>query len=197
MTNKTKQYLRENFDSKLYMNQHYIKDEKAIIPIYITNIDDIYISYDEQKQVLRPELIAYIEDIAYYVPYDISIVLEFSGYSFKEEEKVKLMENITNQFGMKTHDMEVELNYNAKKAIKLFVVGSVVLAISFMIRTLQYTNYVSEILSIIGTFSIWEFVNTIWFERKEKRVNKLNAGQLSVCTVTFQEEEKNESEIKN
>ena len=93
--------------------------------------------------------------------------------------------------------MEVELNYNAKKAIKLFVVGSIVLAISFMIRTLQYTNYVSEILSIIGTFSIWEFVNTIWFERKEKRVNKLNAGQLSVCTVTFQEEEKNESEIKN
>ncbi len=197
MTNKTKQYLKENFDSKLYMNQHYIKDEKAIIPIYITNIDDIYISYDEQKQVLRPELISYIEDIAYYVPYDISIVLEFSGYSFKEEEKVRLMENITNQFGMKTHDMEVELNYNAKKAIKLFVVGSIVLAISFMIRTLQYTNYVSEILSIIGTFSIWEFVNTIWFERKEKRVNKLNAGQLSVCTVTFQEEEKNESEIKN
>lgn len=197
MTNKTKQYLKENFDSKLYMNQHYIKDEKAIIPIYIKNIDDIYISYDEQKQVLRPELISYIEDIAYYVPYDISIVLEFSGYSFKEEEKVRLMENITNQFGMKTHDMEVELNYNAKKAIKLFVVGSIVLAISFMIRTLQYTNYVSEILSIIGTFSIWEFVNTIWFERKEKRVNKLNAGQLSVCTVTFQEEEKNESEIKN
>lgn len=197
MTNKTKQYLKENFDSKLYMNQHYIKDEKAIIPIYITNIDDIYISYDEQKQVLRPELISYIEDIAYYVPYDISIVLEFSGYSFKEEEKVRLMENITNQFGMKTHDMEVELNYNAKKAIKLFVVGSIVLAISFMICTLQYTNYVSEILSIIGTFSIWEFVNTIWFERKEKRVNKLNAGQLSVCTVTFQEEEKNESEIKN
>ena len=197
MTNKTKQYLKENFDSKLYMNQHYIKDEKAIIPIYITNIDDIYISYDEQKQVLRPELISYIEDIAYYVPYDISIVLEFSGYSFKEEEKVRLMENITNQFGMKTHDMEVELNYNAKKAIKLFVVGSIVLAISFMIRTLQYTNYVSEILSIIGTFSTWEFVNTIWFERKEKRVNKLNAGQLSVCTVTFQEEEKNESEIKN
>lgn len=197
MTNKTKQYLKENFDSKLYMNQHYIKDEKAIIPIYITNIDDIYISYDEQKQVLRPELISYIEDIAYYVPYDISIVLEFSGYSFKEEEKVRLLENITNQFGMKTHDMEVELNYNAKKAIKLFVVGSIVLAISFMIRTLQYTNYVSEILSIIGTFSIWEFVNTIWFERKEKRVNKLNAGQLSVCTVTFQEEEKNESEIKN
>lgn len=197
MTNKTKQYLKENFDSKLYMNQHYIKDEKAIIPIYITNIDDIYISYDEQKQVLRSELISYIEDIAYYVPYDISIVLEFSGYSFKEEEKVRLMENITNQFGMKTHDMEVELNYNAKKAIKLFVVGSIVLAISFMIRTLQYTNYVSEILSIIGTFSIWEFVNTIWFERKEKRVNKLNAGQLSVCTVTFQEEEKNESEIKN
>lgn len=197
MTNKTRQYLKENFDSKLYMNQHYIKDEKAIIPIHITNLEELYISYDQKKQVLRPELISYIEEIAYYVPYDISIVLAFSGYSFTQEDKVKLMENITNQFGMKTHDMEVELNYNVKKAIKLFVVGSIVLAISFITRTLQYANYMSEILSIIGTFSIWEFVNTIWFERKEKRVNKLNAGQLSVCTVIFQEEEQNESETKN
>ena len=188
MTNKTRQYLKENFDSKLYMNQHYIKDEKAIIPIHITNLEELYISYDQKKQVLRPELISYIEEIAYYVPYDISIVLAFSGYSFTQEVKVKLMENITNQFGMKTHDMEVELNYNTKKAMKLFFIGSIVLAISFMIRALHYMTYISEILSIIGTFSIWEFVNTIWFERKEKRVNKLNAGQLSVCTVTFQDE---------
>ena len=188
MTNKTRQYLKKNFDSKLYMNQHYIKDEKAIIPIHITNLEELYISYDQKKQVLRPELISYIEEIAYYVPYDISIVLAFSGYSFTQEDKVKLMENITNQFGMKTHDMDVELNYNTKKAMKLFFIGSIVLAISFMIRALHYMAYISEILSIIGTFSIWEFVNTIWFERKEKRVNKLNAGQLSVCTVTFQDE---------
>ena len=93
MTNKTRQYLKENFDSKLYMNQHYIKDEKAIIPIHITNLEELYISYDQKKQVLRPELISYIEEIAYYVPYDISIVLAFSGYSFTQEDKVKLMEN--------------------------------------------------------------------------------------------------------
>lgn len=188
MTSKTKQYLKENFDSKLYINRHYIKDEKAIIPIHIANIEELYHSYDRQQQTLHPELISYIEDIAYYIPYDYSIVLEFSGISFTEEEKVKLMENITNQFGMKTHDMDVELNYNTKKAMKLFFIGSIVLAISFMTRTLHHTAYISEILSIIGTFSIWEFVNTIWFERKEKIINKMNAGQLSACTVTFNDE---------
>ena len=187
MVNKTKQYLKENYDSKLYVNRHYIKDEKAVIPIHIHDIGELYISYDLQRQIFNPDMISYIEDIAYYIPYDYSIVLEFSGISFTEEEKAQLMENVTDQFGMKTHDMDVELNYNTKKAMKLFLIGSIVLAISFIIQTMNYTVYISEILSIIGTFSIWEFVNTIWFERKEKIIDKMNAGQLSACTVAFKD----------
>lgn len=189
MVNKTKQYLKENYDSKLYINRHYIKDEKAVIPIHIHDIGELYISYDLQRQIFNPDMISYIEDIAYYIPYDYSIVLEFSGISFTEEEKAQLMENVTDQFGMKTHDMDVELNYNTKKAMKLFLIGSIVLAISFIIQTMNYTVYISEILSIIGTFSIWEFVNTIWFERKEKIIDKMNAGQLSACTVSFLEKD--------
>lgn len=189
MVNKTKQYLKEKYDSKLYINRHYIKDEKAVIPIHIHNIGELYISYDLQRQIFNPDMISYIEDIAYYIPYDYSIVLEFSGISFTEEEKAQLMENVTDQFGMKTHDMDVELNYNTKKAMKLFLIGSIVLAISFIIQTMNYTAYISEILSIIGTFSIWEFVNTIWFERKEKIINKMNAGQLSACTVAFKDDD--------
>lgn len=189
MVNKTKQYLKENYDSKLYVNRHYIKDEKAVIPIHIHDIGELYISYDLQRQIFNPDMISYIEDIAYYIPYDYSIVLEFSGISFTEEEKAQLMENVTDQFGMKTHDMDVELNYNTKKAMKLFLIGSIVLAISFIIQTMNYTVYISEILSIIGTFSIWEFVNTIWFERKEKIIDKMNAGQLSACTVAFKDDD--------
>lgn len=189
MVNKTKQYLKENYDSKLYVNRHYIKDEKAVIPIHIHDIGELYISYDLQRQIFNPDMISYIEDIAYYIPYDYSIVLEFSGISFTEEEKAQLMENVTDQFGMKTHDMDVELNYNTKKAMKLFLIGSIVLAISFIIQTMNYTAYISEILSIIGTFSIWEFVNTIWFERKEKIIDKMNAGQLSACTVAFKDDD--------
>ena len=189
MVNKTKQYLKENYDSKLYINRHYIKDEKAVIPIHIHDIGELYVSYDLQRQIFNPDMISYIEDIAYYIPYDYSIVLEFSGISFTEEEKAQLMENVTDQFGMKTHDMDVELNYNTKKAMKLFLIGSIVLAISFIIQTMNYTVYISEILSIIGTFSIWEFVNTIWFERKEKIIDKMNAGQLSACTVAFKDDD--------
>lgn len=189
MVNKTKQYLKENYDSKLYINRHYIKDEKAVIPIHIHDIGELYVSYDLQRQIFNPDMISYIEDIAYYIPYDYSIVLEFSGISFTEEEKAQLMENVTDQFGMKTHDMDVELNYNTKKAMKLFLIGSIVLAISFIIQTMNYTAYISEILSIIGTFSIWEFVNTIWFERKEKIIDKMNAGQLSACTVAFKDDD--------
>ena len=186
---KMKRYLNVNFDSKLYMNQHYIKDEKAVIPIHINKKEEIYSSFDRKHHVLNPEFISYIQQIAYYIPYEYSIVLEFDGISFTKDEKEELVENISNQFGLITHDMEVELQYNSWKALKLFVVGSIILACSFLIRNMNHTEYISEILSIIGTFSIWEFVNTIWFERKTKKVDKINAGQLSTCTVSFLEKD--------
>ena len=98
------------------------------------------------------------------------------------------MKTINDQFGLIVHDMSVELKYNTWKAIKLFVVGSILLMISFFVRDIDYTIYISEILSIAGTFSIWEFVDTIWFDRKRKKIDKMNAGQLYQCTVVFEEE---------
>ena len=38
---KMNRYLNVNFYSKLYMNQHYIKDEKAVIPIHINKKEEI------------------------------------------------------------------------------------------------------------------------------------------------------------
>ena len=108
--------------------------------------------------------------------------------TFSEEEKATLVDVITDQFGLVTHDMSVELRYNTVKSINLFLIGCLVLALSFFLRDIEHMNYFSEILSIIGTFSIWEFVNTIWFERKMKKIDKMNSGQLSSCTVTFVED---------
>ncbi len=67
---KMKRYLNVNFDSKLYMNQHYIKDEKAVIPIHINKKEEIYSSFDRKHHVLNPEFISYIQQIAYYIPYE-------------------------------------------------------------------------------------------------------------------------------
>ena len=151
-------------------------------------LSDIYSQYDKENRVLNEDLVSYIEQIAYYIPYQHSIVLEFEGMTFSEEEKATLVDVITDQFGLVTHDMSVELRYNTVKSINLFLIGCLVLALSFFLRDIEHMNYFSEILSIIGTFSIWEFVNTIWFERKMKKIDKMNSGQLSSCTVTFVED---------
>lgn len=183
-----KRYFNASYDSKLHLNQHYIKGEKAIIPIHVEALSDIYSQYDKENRVLNEDLVSYIEQIAYYIPYQHSIVLEFEGMTFSEEEKETLVDVITDQFGLVTHDMTVELRYNTVKSINLFLIGCLVLALSFFLRDIEHMNYLSEILSIIGTFSIWEFVNTIWFERKMKKIDKMNSGQLSSCTVAFVED---------
>ena len=184
---KIKRYLKANFDTKLYISKHYIKDEKAIIPIHVEKLEDIYTSYGNYQSVLKQEFISYIMEIAYYIPYEYSIVLEFEGIKFTIEEKENLVKNISEQLGLITHDTEIELKYNARKALKLFLIGSMILLLSFIIRNVNYTLYFSEIISIIGTFSLWEFVDTVWFDRRKKKIDKMNAGQLSTCTVVFKE----------
>ena len=182
------QYFNTKYDSALFMNQNYIGEEKAIIPIYLHSKEEIYSNFDHNHFLLDDNLIHYIQNIAYYIPYDYSIVLKFEGVVFTKEEKEQLVKTINDQFGLIVHDMSVELKYNTWKAIKLFVVGSILLMISFFVRDIDYTIYISEILSIAGTFSIWEFVDTIWFDRKRKKIDKMNAGQLYQCTVVFEEE---------
>lgn len=188
MKEKMQQYFNTKYDSALFMNQNYIGEEKAIIPIYLHSKEEIYSNFDHNHFLLDDNLIHYIQNIAYYIPYDYSIVLKFEGVVFTKEEKEQLVKTINDQFGLIVHDMSIELKYNTWKAIKLFVVGSILLMISFFVRDIDHTFYISEILSIAGTFSIWEFVDTIWFDRKRKRIDKMNAGQLYQCTVVFEEE---------
>lgn len=180
-----KRFMNASFDSKLYINEHYIKKEKAVIPIHLHSFDDIYSHYDDEKRILNSELISYIENIVYYIPYQYSIVLEFSGMHFSEEEKIHLAETITEQFGLIAHDMQVELRYNSIKTMTLLALGAIGLLISFLIGEHGEIQFLREIFSIIGTFFIWEAIDNLWFERKKIKIALLNRGQLSTCTLDF------------
>ena len=145
---KIKRYLKANFDTKLYISKHYIKDEKAIIPIHVEKLEDIYTSYGNYQSVLKQEFISYIMEIAYYIPYEYSIVLEFEGIKFTIEEKENLVKNISEQLGLITHDTEIELKYNARKALKLFLIGSMILLLSFILEHLSIITSIAPLVNI-------------------------------------------------
>lgn len=183
-------YSRFRFDAKSYWIHHYIKEEKAIIPIEIKKMEDLFCSYSKNKIALNSELITYIEDITYYIPYEYSIVFEIHGICANDDEKAFITSSIKDYFGVLSYDKQVELHYNTKKALTLFITGFLILCSSFLMNGVSGMQFLKEILSIIGTFAIWEFVDTIWFERKSKQVDVWNAGQIATATIDFIETEK-------
>ena len=186
---KIKRYSNYRFDAKSYLLHHYVKDEKAVIPIHVTSIDDLFCSYSKNKVELNPELVSYIEDVTYYIPYEYSIEFELDGTLFSDDEKAMITASLKDYFGMLAYDKKVELKYNTKKAITLFTTGIIVLCISFLMSGGYGIGFLKEVLSIIGTFAIWEFVDTIWFDRSSKKIDVLNAGQVAVATIDFVEDE--------
>ena len=90
-----KRYFNASYDSKLHLNQHYIKGEKAIIPIHVEALSDIYSQYDKENRVLNEDLVSYIEQIAYYIPYQHSSNC-FLSFSFASSTFILESANIIN-----------------------------------------------------------------------------------------------------
>lgn len=185
LTSKLKRFQQYDFDSKTYLEKNYIEGEKAIIPIFLTQASQLYYVYDATQQQLNPDVIAYIESIAYYIPYQYSIVLQFHGISFTEAEKVQIVSLFHDYFGMKAHEKKVDLAYNQKQAEILLIVGLAILSFSYLLSNLAWSNFLREFASIIGTFSIWEFIDRMFLQHQNLKVANLNAGQLGVSTIEF------------
>lgn len=180
-------YHEVDFDNEQYIIKNYVKGNKAIIPIHLENKDELYSKYHPDKLVLNPDLLEYIEKVVYYIPYRFSIVLKISGINFTEEEKIAIVKLLSEHFGMRVHDKRVDIKFNTHKAIILFILGVIILYTSFLLSNIDSIAFITEIVSIAGTFAIWELVNTLWLERSGLKVARLNAGQLACSTIEFED----------
>lgn len=178
-------YRNIDFDNEEYVIRNYVKGNKAIIPIYLEAKDDLYSKYHPDKLVLNHELLEYIENVVYYIPYRYSIVLKISGVTFSEEEKIEVVKLLSNHFGLHVHDKKVDIKFNTHKAIILFALGLLILYISYLLSGIDSIKFITDVISIAGTFAIWELVNTLWLERNSLKIARLNAGQLACSTIEF------------
>lgn len=190
-TKKIKRYRDFDFDANAYIVKHYVKGEKAIIPIQVGSYQDLFSSYHPDNMVLNPDVMEYIERIVYYIPYQYSVVLEFVNLDLTEEEKIHISELLLHHFGMRAHDKKVDLRFNMHKAMILFIFGFIFLYISYLLSSHAEFKFINDVISIAGTFSIWELVNTLWLERTGIRIASLNAGQLATATIDFKKENQN------
>lgn len=167
-----------------YIEKHYIKDGKAVIPIHLNNINELYMKHDHKKLALSDEVCNYIEEIAYIIPLKYPIVLEIYCPEISEEQQLRIKKVIKNNYGMEIDDRDYDIHVANRKCISLFFMGLVFMLLSFALHN-KVTQFVVEFFSIAGWVALWEMFEVLMLNNSAKRTERLYKLQLYDSEIRF------------
>ncbi len=129
---------------------------------------------------LNGEIYTFIEAQTNVIPAEIPLRLRLHG-NFSEEEQTEIREMMKHHYVMKSFDIAWDLMANMRKMIILAIFGAAVLAVYLALAITGKNVLMTEILSIIGSFSLWEAADCFLLERphlrRENRNNEQNLNQ--------------------
>ena len=184
---------RIKFSESNYVEKNYMKRGKAVIPIKLEKISDLYMKHDYKQMELSDSVCNYIEEIAYMVPINTDIVLEIHCPEIDEELQNKIKKNIKNNYGMEIDDNEYDLAINNRRALIFAVVGILLLMLHIFIE--NYGRIFADFLSVVWWVAIWDMVEILVLGNQDIKWKRLNNQQLYDSTITFVFDDK-ESEQK-
>ena len=167
-----------------YIEKHYIKDGKAVIPIHLNNINELYMKHDHKKLALSDDVCDYIEEIAYIIPLKYPIVLEIYCPEISEEQQLRIKKVIKNNYGMEIDDRDYDIHVANRKCISLFFMGLIFMLLSFALNG-KVTQFVVEFFSIAGWVALWEMFEVLMLNNAEKRTERLYKLQLYDSEIRF------------
>ena len=165
-----------------------MKDGKAVIPIKINKLDDLYMKHDYLKLDLSDAVSDYIEEIAYLIPQRTDIVLEIHyNEEISNNQQSRIRKVFKANYGSDIDDIDYDLRNHKYKSIILFLFGAFFIFLSFIANNFGHslTGFIAEFFMISGWVFIWDIVETLSTRRSElisKRINKL---QLYDADITF------------
>lgn len=182
------------FSELNYVEKNYMKRGKAIIPIKLEKISDLYMKHDYKQMELSDSVCNYIEEIAYMVPINTDIVLEIHCPEIDEELQNKIKKNIKNNYGMEIDDNEYDLTINNRRALVFAIVGILLLIVNILIE--NFGRIFSDFLCVVWWVAIWDMIEILVLDNQEVKWKRLNNQQLYDSTVRFVfDDGKNEESI--
>ncbi len=183
---------RIKFSELNYVEKNYMQRGKAVIPIKLEKISDLYMKHDYKQMELSDSVCNYIEEIAYMIPINTDIILEIHCPEIDEELQNKIKKNIKNNYGMEIDDNEYDLSINNRRALIFAVVGIILLIINVLIE--NFGRIFSDFLSVVWWVAIWDMVEILVLGNQEIKWKRLNNQQLYDSTVRFVFDDKVEDE---
>ncbi len=183
---RIKKYGKVEFNQNEYLKKQYINQNgEAVIRVKVKEMKDIFSTYScRDSEILNFDIAEYIEDCAYNIPITIPIKVKFEIEDKEKFIDAYIIERVYKEyFGMITQDKEDDIKLNYYKMIRLTVVGILILLILYLTTKYVVNTIFYELMSIAGTFALWEAVNCLIVEKRSLKVNKINAGQLAIAKV--------------
>ena len=160
-----------------------IERKKYEIQLNIENEEQLYNSFDKFNNTLSDDVYSYINNR-----------IEFTNITDKIEIKINSNEKIDSDHFIQAYNAYIdeqlklaqkESKFNTTKQIWLLGIG-----ILFIIFSLIFSEKINvivlEIISTIGSFSIWESANSWLIERKIIKGKKIRLRRLKNAEIKFE-----------
>lgn len=188
---------RIKFSELNYVEKNYMQRGKAVIPIKLEKISDLYMKHDYKQMELADSVCNYIEEIAYMIPINTDIILEIHCPEIDAELQNKIKKNIKNNYGMEIDDNEYDLAINKRRALNFAVAGIFLLMVNILVENVG--RIFADFICVAWWVAIWDMIEILVLGNQEIKWKRLNNQQLYDSTVRFvfddkiQEKEDNSS----
>ena len=171
------------FSELNYVEKNYMQRGKAVIPVKLDKISDLYMKHDYKQMELSDSVCDYIEEIAYMVPINTDIILEIHCPEINEELQNKIKKNIKNNYGMEIDDNEYDLTINNRRAWLFALIGIVFFIINLLVENMG--RIFADFVCVVWWVAIWDLVEILLLDNREIKWKRLNYQQLYDSTIRF------------
>ena len=183
-TTRIRKNRRIKYNEENYINKNYMINGKAVIPVALDSIDDLFMKHDYKKFELSDDVCKYIEEIAYMIPISTDIVIEIHCPNIDSITKEKMIKAIKNNYGMEIDDVDYDLSKVNTRSFIYGIIGLLILVINVI--TEKYIGAVlSNFICVIWWVAIWEMVELQTIEKTDLKWKRLNYQQLYDADITF------------
>lgn len=185
----TRRNRRIKYNEENYINKNYMVNDKAVIPVDLEKVDDLFMRHDYKKYEMSDDVCKYIEEIAYMIPLDVDIIIELHCPEVDNDKKEKMIKAIRNNYGMEIDDIDYDISRVNTKSIIFCLVGLIILIINLI--TEKYIGPVlSNFICVVWWVAIWETIELQTIEKADLKWKRLNHQQLYDAEITFRFDKK-------
>lgn len=172
-----------------YLDEEYMNGEGVgVIDVCLYEGLDLYdpLSWGRQRE-LNPEIYGFIEQKANLIPAQVPLRICFHGH-VPPEDQAQIRRLMAEHYSLELQDRMWDMRSNRHKLIGMVAVGVVFLSLYFFFALREDDGLFLELLSVIGSFALWEAADCFLLERRAITRDMMNIAQHMTQEVVFQDD---------